>query len=140
MKPDEEQMSMLTFTDTYVPLVNEANRVLTSARSCIKHSARMFDHKVEEFLDRVRVFRNTPLNLNTNPYLPETRIQAIGYIVEETGELVQAVGKTLRWGLDSYDPTVPENDRVANLQWVKDELAGLHRALHIYHYFYGNGS
>jgi hypothetical protein len=44
-------------------------------------------------------------------YEPQTTEQALGYLVEECGEVLAAVGKTQRWGLDSRDPDDPGNCR-----------------------------
>jgi NTP pyrophosphatase (non-canonical NTP hydrolase) len=37
-------------------------------------------------------------------YEPQTTEQKLGYLVEECGEVLAAVGKTQRWGLDSVNP------------------------------------
>lgn len=52
---------------------------------------------------------------------------ALGKLVEECGEVLAAVGKTYRWGLDSYDPTLdtPVEERETNGEWIGRELADL---------------
>ena len=62
-------------------------------------------------------------------YKPETRIQKIGYLVEECGEVITAIGKTIRWGLDSYNPELSANERETNREWVLRELKDLKRAI-----------
>ena len=54
---------------------------------------------------------------------------ALGKAVEELGELQAALGKTLRWGWESTNPEVPQEDRETNAQWVKREIADVRGAL-----------
>ena len=64
-------------------------------------------------------------------YEPKTQSQKIGYLIEECGELLAAVGKTLRWGLDSYNPELPPEERETNRQWVLRELNDVRRAVEL---------
>lgn len=64
-------------------------------------------------------------------YTPRTVDQKLGYLVEECGETMAAVGKTLRWGLYSYNPEIPTEDREFNKDWIKRELKDLRRAIRI---------
>jgi NTP pyrophosphatase (non-canonical NTP hydrolase) len=67
-----------------------------------------------------------------NPrYQPKTITQKLGYLAEESGEVLAAVGKTLRWGLDSWNPDVPESERETNRDWLIRELQDLKRAISI---------
>ena len=54
---------------------------------------------------------------------------AVGKAVEELGELQAALGKTLRWGWDSYNPELPENERETNAAWVLREISDVRGAL-----------
>jgi hypothetical protein len=54
---------------------------------------------------------------------------AVGHAVEELGELQAALGKTLRWGWKSYNPTLPLEERELNLTWVRREMADVREAL-----------
>lgn len=54
---------------------------------------------------------------------------AVGKTIEELGELQAAIGKTIRWGWMSYDPTLPETERETNLDWVKREMQDVRDAL-----------
>jgi len=54
---------------------------------------------------------------------------AVGKTVEEMGELQAALGKTLRWGWSSADPTLPRDQQVTNLEWVRAEMADVRRSL-----------
>ncbi|HUD91215.1 hypothetical protein [Sphingobium sp.] len=47
---------------------------------------------------------------------------AIGKLVEELGELQAALGKTLRWGPESFNPELPVADRETNADWVLREI------------------
>jgi NTP pyrophosphatase (non-canonical NTP hydrolase) len=62
-------------------------------------------------------------------YKPETFKQKLGYLIEECGETMAAVGKTIRWGLDSFNPELPEKDQELNRDWIKRELKDLRRAI-----------
>ena len=64
-------------------------------------------------------------------YEPKTQQQKIGYLIEECGELLAAVGKTLRWGLESYNPELPPEERETNRQWVLRELDDVRRAVEL---------
>ena len=48
---------------------------------------------------------------------------AVGKAIEEMGELQAALGKTLRWGWESYNPELPPNQRESNRSWVEREMA-----------------
>jgi hypothetical protein len=54
---------------------------------------------------------------------------AVGKLVEELGELQAALGKTLRWGWDSYNPELPPEEREANIDWVRREMEDVRGAL-----------
>lgn len=63
-------------------------------------------------------------------YEPKTREQIYGYLVEECGEVLHAVGKTLRWGEMSVNPELPAGQRETNILWLKRELVDLDGAIH----------
>lgn len=54
---------------------------------------------------------------------------AVGKAVEELGELQAALGKTLRWGWDSYNPELPPAQRESNAAWVAREIKDVRQAL-----------
>jgi NTP pyrophosphatase (non-canonical NTP hydrolase) len=64
-------------------------------------------------------------------YMPITELQKLGYLVEECGEVMAAVGKTIRWGLDSSNPELPEQERETNKDWIIRELSDLKDAIKI---------
>lgn len=69
-------------------------------------------------------------------YYPTTIQQKLGYLVEECGEVMAAVGKTQRWGLESFDPTDdaklnPDGTKETNRQWILRELNDLKNAIDI---------
>lgn len=63
-------------------------------------------------------------------YRPRTVGAKLGYLVEECGEVLAAVGKTQRWGLDSFNPELPEGERETNRAWLLRELHDLKRAIY----------
>jgi hypothetical protein len=62
-------------------------------------------------------------------YEPQTAEQAIGYLVEECGEVQAAAGKTLRWGLESFNPELPEHERETNREWLLREMVDVEGAV-----------
>jgi len=54
---------------------------------------------------------------------------AVGKAIEECGELCAALGKTLRWGWDSYNPELPPREQESNRDWVLRELLDLSGAI-----------
>lgn len=62
-------------------------------------------------------------------YEPQTREQFYGYVVEECGEVMAAIGKTLRWGETSVNPEIPPVEQETNLRWVLREMKDLRGAL-----------
>lgn len=70
----------------------------------------------------------------TPKYEPKTTDRKLGWLVEECGEVLAAVGKTQRWGLSSVDPTpaariinqgTPAEHRETNREWILRELDDL---------------
>ena len=62
-------------------------------------------------------------------YIPKTLEQKLGYLIEECGELQSALGKTIRWGLDSFNPELPPNERELNREWIDREIQDVKRAI-----------
>ncbi len=62
-------------------------------------------------------------------YTPVTTDQKLGYLVEECGEVLAAVGKTQRWGLGSVNPELPPEQQETNRDWLLRELGDLERAM-----------
>lgn len=54
---------------------------------------------------------------------------AMGKAIEEAGEFLAAMGKTMRWGWDSVNPELPPKDQETNQLWVRREIADLRGAL-----------
>lgn len=54
---------------------------------------------------------------------------AVGKMVEEIGELSAALGKTIRWGWESYNPELPPEQRETNEMWVRREMQDVRGAL-----------
>jgi len=64
-------------------------------------------------------------------YLPRTMEQKLGYLVEECGEVLAAVGKTQRWGLESRNPEVVPSESETNARWILREMDDLELAIGI---------
>ena len=62
-------------------------------------------------------------------YEPKTLQQKLGYLVEECGEVLAAVGKAIRWGLHSVNPELPPDEQETNATWILRELDDLKRAV-----------
>jgi NTP pyrophosphatase (non-canonical NTP hydrolase) len=62
-------------------------------------------------------------------YAPKTLTQKLGYLIEEMGEVQAAVGKSIRWGLHSYNPEVHPSKREMNGDWILREIADLELAI-----------
>jgi NTP pyrophosphatase (non-canonical NTP hydrolase) len=48
----------------------------------------------------------------------------LAHLIEECGEVIAAAGKTQRWGRDSSNPLLPE-DQETNEQWLRREMGDL---------------
>lgn len=64
-------------------------------------------------------------------YYPKTLNQKLGKLVEECGEVLAAVGKTQRWGLDSVNPELPPEKQETNRDWILRELQDLKLSIEI---------
>lgn len=64
-------------------------------------------------------------------YEPKTIAEMLGYLVEECGEVLAAVGKTQRWGLESVNPELPAAQQETNRDWILRELSDLENAAKI---------
>lgn len=53
----------------------------------------------------------------------------LGYLTEECGEVLAAAGKTLRWGIASFNPEVPVKERETNEEWLLREMEDLEGAI-----------
>ncbi len=49
--------------------------------------------------------------------------------IEELGELQAALGKSLRWGWESFNPELPPSEQESNLDWVRREMHDVRDAL-----------
>lgn len=62
-------------------------------------------------------------------YKPRDTDSKIGYLIEECGEVLSACGKSVRWGLDSFNPELPPEKQEQNGEWILRELKDLKRAI-----------
>ena len=72
----------------------------------------------------------------THKYYPKTLEQKLGYVTEECGEVLSAIGKSRRWGLFSVDHTdkaiIKSNgEKETNREWILRELQDLKVAISI---------
>lgn len=61
-------------------------------------------------------------------YEPKTTRQKLGYLIEECGEVLAAVGKSQRWGLESWNPEFGASTET-NREWILRELQDLKGAI-----------
>lgn len=54
---------------------------------------------------------------------------ARGKAIEELGELQAALGKSLRWGWESYNPELPRDQQETNAGWIYREISDVRGAL-----------
>ncbi len=54
---------------------------------------------------------------------------ALAHAIEEAGEFLAAAGKTQRWGLDSVNPELPQQEQETNRDWLARELDDLAGAI-----------
>jgi NTP pyrophosphatase (non-canonical NTP hydrolase) len=64
-------------------------------------------------------------------YVPRTLVQKLGKLVEECGEVQQAVGKSLRFGLAGVNPELPKEQQETNCDYLLREIEGLEEAIAI---------
>lgn len=69
-------------------------------------------------------------------YEPKTTIEKLGWVIEECGELQAAIGKTIRHGLTSCDPTdgakrTASGERELNVDWILREMFDVEKAIRL---------
>lgn len=60
--------------------------------------------------------------MNSEKYADKTREQRLFHLIEELGELAQAIGKAGRWGLESVNPELPAHRQIENAHWILSEI------------------
>lgn len=63
--------------------------------------------------------------MSDSKYLRKDMNSLLGHAVEECGEVAAAIGKTIRWGLDSINPELDDPMSENNGDWILRELADL---------------
>lgn len=61
-------------------------------------------------------------------YEPHTPLAILGWVIEECGEVLQTIGKILRFGPNNYNPDVPPEHRETNAQAMRREMGDLAKA------------
>lgn len=65
-------------------------------------------------------------------YMPRTLSEKFGKLIEECGEVMAAVGKTMRWGLEGVNPELPASPpRETNREWILREMADVEESIAI---------
>ena len=54
---------------------------------------------------------------------------AMAHVAEEAGEMLAALGKSMRWGLHSVNPELPADQQETNRDWLRREMADLRGAM-----------
>ena len=67
--------------------------------------------------------------MNDPRFLQEGFDKQLSHLIEECGEVLSAAGKLQRWGPESYNPFVPEQERETNLAWLRREMKDLKETL-----------
>lgn len=62
-------------------------------------------------------------------YLPNDKNGRLFHLIEECGELLAALGKAGRWGMDACNPELPYNQRESNAAWIKREIQDVRKAI-----------
>jgi NTP pyrophosphatase (non-canonical NTP hydrolase) len=53
----------------------------------------------------------------------------LSHLIEECGEVLQAAGKTQRWGRDSPNPDLPKEEQETNEAWLRREMGDLQQTI-----------
>ncbi len=62
-------------------------------------------------------------------YIPKDSSARIFRLVKELGELQAAIGKAVRWGMQSVNPELPPALQETNAEWIKREMADVRHAI-----------
>jgi NTP pyrophosphatase (non-canonical NTP hydrolase) len=62
-------------------------------------------------------------------FSPKGLEDSLAHLIEECGEVLSAAGKSQRFGLESVNPLLPEEEREANVVWLMREMADLQSAI-----------
>ena len=62
-------------------------------------------------------------------YEPKTHDERLSHLMEEAAEVIAAAAKSQRFGLESYNPELPPEERETNRDWLLRELQDLARTV-----------
>ena len=94
---------------------------------CIKYSDAAAGDVHSEKVDAMPI-RLTP-NGTSSKYMRPGFLFAVGKAVEEMGEVSEALGKTICWGINSFNPELPLSQQETNRQWVERKMVDVRGAL-----------
>lgn len=67
--------------------------------------------------------------MSNEKYVRHDLDSCLGHLIEECGEVLEAAGKTLRWGWYSVNPELPPEEQEQNRNWLARELSDLDDAI-----------
>ena len=67
--------------------------------------------------------------MSNEKYIRHDLDSCLGHLIEECGEVLEAAGKTLRWGWYSVNPELPPEAQEQNRDWLMRELSDLDGAM-----------
>lgn len=131
--PDEGALveAMVRARDTHLRDVDNNDQLgaLGAAFAAIRPHLAALQARAEAAEAENKRLRERPKWARDPAYEPKTLAGKLGYLVEECGEVLAAVGKTQRWGLENFNPELPPEKRETNREWVLREMLDLERAI-----------
>lgn len=67
--------------------------------------------------------------MDKSKYIQAGFKKTLAHFIEECGESLAAAGKTQRWGLECYNPELPEDQRETNKDWLLREISDLENVI-----------
>ena len=66
---------------------------------------------------------------NFTNHLTQAQVERLALLAEEMGEALHAIGKVLRHGYESFDPTVEAHQIITNRSMLEKELGDVRAAM-----------
>jgi hypothetical protein len=106
------------------------NKNETEQISKMKIITDTFKQKVAELHKQAQEHKEIEVRTQ-DKYPPQTLKEKLGYLIEECAEVLQAAGKTLRFGLENFNPELPVQQRIKNKDWLLEEIKDLRYAMYL---------